>query len=242
MDARHRLMVVDDEAAIATMLGEFFTMEGYDIAIANDALGALDEIQRSLDGVSAPIDLILLDVNMPGMDGFELCQRIRERMSCPIIFLTARIEDADQLDGFASGGDDYVLKPFSLNVLGQRVRAHLAREERRRTTAPQSVRFFSNITIDYAERTIEVSTAQGKSSPLPLTRREFDIVALLSKSPGRVYDRGLIYEQVWGWEADGDPSIVREHVRRIRKKLLSAGADEDVIQTIWGVGYKWGAR
>ena len=199
------------------------------------------------------IDLALLDVNMPGMDGFELCRRIREHLACPIIFLTARVEDVDQLDGFAAGADDYVLKPFSLEVLGGRVRAHLAREERheaRDAARSQSVRIFSNITIDYAERTVEIALPRGSSEGdgapaavhLDLTRTEFDIIALLSKNPGRVYDRVNIYELVWGWDATGDPSIVREHVRRIRKKFVEAGAGEEVIETVWGVGYRWAAR
>lgn len=199
------------------------------------------------------IDLALLDVNMPGMDGFELCRRIREHLACPIIFLTARVEDVDQLDGFAAGADDYVLKPFSLEVLGGRVRAHLAREERHEAhdaARSQSVRIFSNITIDYAERTVEIALPRGSSEGdgvpaavhLDLTRTEFDIIALLSKNPGRVYDRVNIYELVWGWDATGDPSIVREHVRRIRKKFAEAGAGEEVVETVWGVGYRWAAR
>ena len=184
---------------------------------------------------------MLLDVNMPGMDGFEVCRRLREHLACPIIFLTARVEDIDQIDGFAAGADDYVLKPFSLPVLGQRVRAHLAREQRKRVAELGRVRYFGCLTVDYGERSVEVRR-EGASRPVPLTRTEFDIVALLSKSPGRVFDRDLIYERVWGWDAEGDPSIVREHIRRIRKKLAGAGAAEDCIDTVWGVGYKWAAR
>lgn len=120
-----RMLVVDDEAEIADMLAEYFTLEGFEVTCANSGSEAL---------VAAPrgFDIILLDVNMPGMDGFEVCRRIREHLSCPIIFLTARIEDVDQLDGFAAGADDYVLKPFSLPVLGRRVAAHMAREGRSR--------------------------------------------------------------------------------------------------------------
>lgn len=250
MMSQKRLLIVDDEPSIVHMLDEFFQMEGYATVCVCNAVEALEAVNRSL------IDLILLDVNMPGMDGFELCRRIREHLACPIIFLTARVEDVDQLDGFAAGADDYVLKPFSLEVLGGRVRAHLAREDRRdarEAARPQSVRIFSNITIDYAERTVEVAAREGGDpdhSPasaaatvyLDLTRTEFDIIALLSKSPGRVYDRVNIYERVWGWDATGDPAIVREHVRRIRKKFAEAGAGEDVIETVWGVGYRWAAR
>lgn len=227
-----RVLIVDDEAAIAAMLADYFSMEGYEAAVAHDGATALELAARGADAV-------LLDVNMPGMDGFETCRRLRERLSCPIIFLTARIEDVDQIDGFAAGADDYVLKPFSLEVLGKRVAAHLARENRRRDDE-RSVRYFEGVAVDYADRTV---TAEGADGPVEvdLTRIEFDIVALLSKSPGRVFDRDLIYERVWGWEAAGDPSIVREHVRRVRKKLAAAGAPE-CIETVWGVGYRWSAR
>lgn len=260
-----KLLIVDDEPSIVHMLDEFFLMEGYETVCAGSARAALEAVNASLGAAGEPIDLALLDVNMPGMDGFELCRRIREHLSCPIIFLTARVEDVDQLDGFSAGADDYVLKPFSLAVLGGRVRAHLAREARRDAARPKSVRMFSNITIDYAERTVDVavlrdgagdmggvrnagpSTAVERmeasgSVRLELTRTEFDIIALLSKSPGRVHDRTSIYEQVWGWDATGDPAIVREHVRRIRKKFAEAGAGESVIETVWGVGYRWEAR
>ncbi len=253
MEPAKHLLIVDDEAAIANMLGEYFRMEGYRCTCVSNARAALEAVNESLaaqgDGASAApgraIDLALLDVNMPGMDGFELCRRIREHLSCPIIFLTARVEDVDQLDGFAAGADDYVLKPFSLEVLGGRVRAHLAREARVRTTHSESVRIFSNVTIDYAAHEVTVAVpvdGASRSAKLDLTRTEFDIIALLSRSPGRVYDRTFIYEQVWGWDARGDAAIVREHVRRIRKKFAEAGAAGDYIETVWGVGYRWSAR
>lgn len=254
MEARRSLLIVDDEPDILHMLDEFFAMEGYATRCApsaEEALHIVNELmgrdgggeERSEGGRSgargASIDLILLDVNMPGMDGFELCRRLRTCLSCPIIFLTARIEDVDQLDGFSAGADDYVLKPFSLEVLGGRVRAHLARDERLRGERPRSVRVFPEVTIDYAERTVTVPATQAT---LDLTRTEFDIIAFLSKNPGRVYDRALLYERVWGWDATGDPSIVREHVHRIRRKLSEAGVQAELIETVWGVGYRWGAR
>lgn len=229
----HTILIVDDERAIASMLADYFSMEGYRTVTATSG-------EEALDRASGEIDVVLLDVNMPGMDGFEVCRRLREHMACPIIFLTARIEDVDQIDGFAAGADDYVLKPFSLEVLGRRVAAHLAREGRHRERE-QSVRFFRGVTVDYGERLVVVGSGADERR-VDLTRTEFDIVALLSKSPGRVFDRDLIYERVWGWDAVGDPSIVREHVRRVRKKLAAAGASQECIETVWGVGYRWSAR
>lgn len=253
-----RLLIVDDEPAIVHMLDGYFRMQGYETVCAHAAQEALAAVNDAV-AHGRSIDLALLDVNMPGMDGFELCRRLREALSCPIIFLTARIEDTDQLDGFAAGADDYVLKPFSLDVLGGRVRAHLAREERRSVEVRErSTRVFSNITIDFAKRTVTVASTTAAAldisgsmgepgstpspTPLDLTRTEFDIIALLSKNPGRVYDRTQIYERVWNWDATGDPAIVREHVRRIRNKFAAAGAGDDVIETVWGVGYRWVAR
>lgn len=271
-----RMLVVDDEVDIANMLAEYFRMEGYDVTCANSGAEAL----AAASAGAAP-DIMLLDVNMPGMDGFEVCRRVREHLSCPIIFLTARVEDVDQLDGFAAGADDYVMKPFSLEVLGRRVAAHMAREGRVRERE-NAVRFFRELTIDYGQRTVEVRPVTGEpgdgtvegvgvekpgsegfhakisdalegsiaggASACPsrthvdLTKLEFDIIALLSKRPGQVFDRDAIYERVWGWDAAGDPSQVREHVRRIRNKLAAAGVADDPIETVWGVGYKWVAK
>ena len=137
------------------MLAEFFRMEGYEVASVGSGAAALEAVSSGLRP-----DIILLDVNMPGMDGFEVCRRIRAHLSCPIIFLTARIEDVDQLDGFAAGADDYVLKPFSLEVLGRRVAAHMAREGRAHERS-SAVRFFRELTIDYGERTVEVRPASS---------------------------------------------------------------------------------
>ena len=223
------------------MLADFFTMQGYEVTTATSGPEALQAITAS----AAP-DLILLDVNMPGMDGFSVCRRIREHLDCPVIFLTARVEDVDQIDGFAAGADDYVLKPFSLEVLGSRVAAHLARQQRQVVGGERShgnaVRFFGPVTIDYAQRTVSAAGETGAARPIDFTRTEFDIVALLSKRAGQVFDRDVIYQKVWGWDACGDPSIVREHIRRIRRKLSDAGVDVSCIETVWGVGYKWVAR
>lgn len=246
MPQKAHVLIVDDETAISSMLEEFFCMQGYRTTVANSGREALAAVGAAADRAD-PVDVILLDVNMPDMDGFTVCRRLREYVTCPIIFLTARVEDVDQLDGFSAGADDYVLKPFSLRVLAGRVQAHLAREERRMRDRELSVRFFGDVTIDYGQRVVDVRAVarNGKkdcSQRLDLTRIEFDIIALLSKSPGRVFDRDVIYERVWGWDAEGDSSLVREHVRRVRKKFADAGVGEDPIQTVWGVGYKWRAQ
>ena len=203
------LLVVDDEPEIVALLDEYFTGLGYRVLTAEDGATALKRAEQSPD-------LIVLDVGMPLMDGYAVCRRLREHLTCPILFLTARVEDVDALEGFEAGADDYVLKPFSLAVLGARVKAHLA--------------------IDYRSRTV---TAAGR--PVELTRREFDIVAFLSKHPGQVFDRDRIHERVGGWENESDSQVVTEHIRRIRKKLAAAGAEPDPVETVWGMGYRWRA-
>ncbi len=222
------VLIVDDERDIADLLESYFRLEGYRTLAAYDATGAVAAARR------AP-DVILLDVNLPDSDGFSVCREVRELVTCPIIFLTARVEDADALAGFAAGGDDYVTKPFSLDVLGARVRAQLARDRRRLDRA--TVRFAGGVAVDLARREVRV----GEKDPrvAELARKDFDIVALLAGRPGQVYSRDMIYERVWG--EPGDSSVVTEHVRRIRRALADAGCETSPLATVWGVGYSWRA-
>ena len=221
------ILVVDDEPDIVSLLEEYFSSQGFRVLTALDGETALKRAEHGPD-------LIVLDVGMPFMDGYTVCRRLREHLSCPIVFLTARVEDVDALDGFEAGADDYVLKPFSLAVLGARVRAHLARESRHQAKA--EVRFDGDLVIDYRARTVQVA-----GTPVELTRREFDIAAFLAKHAGQVFERERIHERVGGWENESDPQVVTEHIRRIRKKLAVAGLAHDPIETIWGMGYKWRA-
>ena len=176
-------------------------------------------------------DLVLLDINMPGLNGLEVCARIRAHVSCPILFLTARIERSDKIVGFQAGGDDYIVKPFDMEVLGARVEAHLRREQRRTTSV--TVRFFGELAVDYTGRTVSICGEAVK-----LSKREFDIVELLSMHQGQVFDRERIYETVWGMDGDGSSGTVIEHIRKVRAKL-SAKTLHNYIETVWGVGYRW---
>lgn len=219
-----KILIVDDETDIVLMLRSFFENKGYLVLSATSGEEALEQIERQPD-------IILLDINMPGFTGLEVCERIRDHISCPILFLTARIEDTDKVRGFAAGGDDYIVKPFSLMELEARVTAHLRREKRHSFEA--QVRFSGDLTIDYLERCLFFS---GK--PVPLAKKEFDILELLSQNPGQVFDKERIYERIWGYDSEGDSSVVTEHIRRIRAKI-AAHTDRVYIETVWGCGYKW---
>ncbi|MDU6265336.1 MAG: response regulator transcription factor [Anaerocolumna aminovalerica] len=220
----NKILLVDDEKGIVTMMESYFEMAGYQVYTAYNGKEALQKI-------SCQPDIILLDINMPEIDGFTLCQRIREHMSCPILFLTARMETVDKIKGFGVGADDYIVKPFDLDELGARVSAHLRRENRKQE---QSVlRFFGEMSIDYSKREITVN-----QSPVVLSKKEFDIVELLSTNNGQVFDRERIYEMVWGLEGNGNNDTIMEHIRKIRGKFAALSL-HNYIETVWGVGYKW---
>lgn len=219
-----RILVVDDEEGIVRLLKDYFELQGYEVITAGGGLEALDKI-------SDDPDMILLDINMPDLDGLSVCRRIREKVSCPILFLTARVEEQDRITGLMMGGDDYIMKPFSIEELGARVMAHLRREERGRHSG--AVKKDGDLTIYYQERSVLCG-----SHPIDLTRTEHDILSFLSLHPGQVFSKERIYERVRGYDASGDSSIVAEHVRRIRNKIAEY-TDQEVIRTVWGVGYQW---
>lgn len=219
-----KILVVDDEKDIRKLLTDFFQLQGYQVYTARNG-------QEALDKISVNPDIILLDINMPQMDGMEVCKKIRNYVTCPILFLTARIQEQDQINGLMIGGDDYIMKPFAVRELGVRVAAHLRREQR--TAAREDVRFQQDLVINYSSRQV---LFQGK--PINFTRTEFDLVEFLSLHKGQVFSRERIYELVWGYDSQGDSDIIMEHIRRIRMKLRKY-TETSYIETVWGVGYKW---
>jgi len=225
----YKILIVDDEKEVVRMLESFFRLKGYDTITAYNG-------EEAMQKVSMNPDLILLDINMPGMDGTEVCQKIRDYVSCPILFLTAKVEDADKIRGFSVGGDDYILKPFSIEELGARVAAHIRRDHRQST--PVNVRFFGKLAIDYSAKTVQFTDAESPNDTLFFAKKEFEIIELLSTNPGQVFDKERIYERLWGYDAEGDSSVVAEHIRRIRTKLKAVG-EEYHVETVWGMGYKW---
>jgi DNA-binding response OmpR family regulator len=214
---------VDDERGIVDMMKAYFSPQ-YEVLTAYSGEEALKKAEKQPD-------LILLDINMPGINGLTVCQTIREHVACPILFLTARIESADKITGFQAGADDYIVKPFDLDELAARIAAHLRREKRWHSQS--TVRFFGELAVDYSARTVTID-----HEAITLSRREFDILELLSLHAGQVFDRERIYETVWGIDGDGNSDTVMEHVRKIRAKF-AAHTLHSYIETVWGCGYKW---
>ena len=224
-EIKFTVLIVEDEENIGNFISTILKTNGYKPIIATTGTQAIQCAESYCP------DIILLDINMPDMNGFTICEKIRNFVSCPIIFLTARIEDCDKIKGFAVGGDDYVVKPFSVDELEARVAAHLRREKRHGSSA--IVQFDNNIVIDYSSRVVFYRNAE-----INFTKKEFDIIEFLSQNKGIIFDRETIYEKVWGLDGSGDNSVITEHIRRIRTKFLSIG-DNPYIETVWGCGYKW---
>ena len=220
---RERILIVDDERGIVDMMKAYFSPQ-YEVLTAYSGEEALKKAEKQPD-------LILLDINMPGINGLTVCQTIREHVACPILCLTARIESADKITGFQAGADDYIVKPFDLDELAARIAAHLRREKRWHSQS--TVRFFGELAVDYSARTVTIDHVA-----ITLSRREFDILELLSLHAGQVFDRERIYETVWGIDGDGNSDTVMEHVRKIRAKF-AAHTLHSYIETVWGCGYKW---
>jgi len=219
-----KILIVDDEPGVVTVIQNYFEMAEYQTMTAYNGKDAMKKLAQKPD-------IVLLDINMPDMDGLTVCQNIREHIACPILFLTARIETADKIKGFAVGADDYIVKPFDLDELGARVAAHLRREDRKQQQS--SLRFFGDMVIDYTKREIVIN-----QNLITLPKKEFDIVELLSTHAGQVFDRERIYERVWGLECDGNSDTIMEHIRKIRIRFAEYTM-HSYIETVWGVGYKW---
>lgn len=220
----YKILIVDDDRDLLEMLNQYFTLKNYTIITAENGVEAIEKINMNPD-------IILLDVNMPGMDGIEVCKRIRDIVSCPIIFLTARVEEKDRIMGLLSGGDDYITKPFSLKELDARIIAHLKREERIHKKTEQ--RFYGDLIIDYARKLVQI-----KGEELELTKLEYQIIEFLSMNPEVVFDKERIYEKISGYDAEGDSRVATELIRRIRKKI-NQYTEHEYIETVWGMGYKW---
>ena len=220
-----KILVVDDERTLVKGIKFNLENEGYEVECAYDGAAAV-ELARE-----GKLDLIILDLMMPEVDGLEACMRIREFSNVPVIMLTAKSEDADKLMGFECGADDYMTKPFNILELKARVRALLRRAAGVQRTRG-SILTAGGITLNTEER----SAARGET-PVDLTAKEYDLIELLMRNPRRVYSRENLMNVVWGYSYAGDYRTVDVHIRRLREKLEENPAEPDHIMTKWGVGY-----
>lgn len=223
---KSNVLIVDDNEEIIDLLSDILLDEEYNIFSAKNSDEALEKIKFKPD-------IILLDIMMPGKDGFEFCREIRNFVNCPIVFITAKIEEEDILKGLALGGDDYIKKPFNIKEVKARVAAHLRRDKRNLNIEKNYI-IFDNLKIDLGGREIIY-----KGNNIGLTKREFDIIELLAFNRGQVFTKEQIYEKIWGYDAEGDASTVSEHIKKIRAKFVNEKIEFQYISTVWGVGYKW---
>ncbi len=222
-----RILVVDDEKLLVKGIKFNLEHEGYDVdGCENGEEGVALAKERSYD-------LIILDIMMPGVDGLEACKRIREFSGVPIIMLTAKGDDTDKLIGFEYGADDYMTKPFNIMELKARIRSILRRVNVQNAQTEQQDRLqIGYLTLDASQRSV---TSDGRTAEL--TAKEFDVLELLMRNPGRVYSRENLLNVVWGFEFPGDIRTVDVHVRRLREKLERNPAEPEYILTKWSVGY-----
>ncbi|MBT8217864.1 MAG: response regulator transcription factor [Acidimicrobiia bacterium] len=220
------ILIVDDEEKIRSLVASYLRDDGYGVREAETGEAAVDAT-RQLEP-----DLIILDVRMPGIDGFETLRRIRQFSDVYVIMLTARSEETDKVIGLEVGADDYLTKPFSPRELAARVKAVMRRG--RNTARVDSTLVFSGLTIDPDRRQVLIDSA-----PIELTALEFDLLAALASAPGRVFTRRQLIDRVWGWDFFGEERIVDVHIRNIRKALDDPAEKPQFIGTVRGVGYRF---
>ncbi|MCF0140276.1 MAG: response regulator transcription factor [Acidaminococcus fermentans] len=224
-----KILIVEDDLDIAELERDYLEANGFAVAIAGDGLAgekaALDE----------KVDLVLLDIMLPGMDGFQVCRQIREKRNIPILLVSARQEDVDKIRGLGLGADDYIVKPFSPGELVARVKAHLQRY--RQLTGQHSgdqLLRRKDLTIDRKGHHVYL---KGKEIAMP--NKEFSLLLFLAENPGVVFSKETLFERIWGEDSLGDTATVSVHVNRIREKIEPSTAKPEYIETVWGVGYRF---
>lgn len=226
MDER-RILVVDDEQKIRSLVASYLRSDGFEVVEATDGKEAVAAVSMRKP------DLVVMDIRMPGMDGFEALNEIRRLSDVYVILLTARAEETDRIIGLSVGADDYVTKPFSPRELVARVKAVLRRSRTGTAVGSADRLMFDSVIVDVGRREVF-----RDESVVDLTALQFDLLATLAESPGRVFTRRQLIERVWGWDFFGDERIVNAHIRNLRNALGDDAADPQVIGTVRGVGYK----
>lgn len=215
------ILAVDDDGEILRIIKKALEREGHIVTCVDEA-SKIDKAKLNA------YDVILLDVMMPNVDGFEFCREIRSIVDCPIIFITAKTMDSDLEKGLALGADDYIRKPFSITELRARVAAHIRRQTRQHHSKLVSGDYYFDLSA---------KVLYHKETPLKLTKSEYDICELLVQNRGQVFSLEQIVEKVFGFDSDSDSSAIREHIKNIRAKMKKCG--DSPIETVWGIGYKW---
>lgn len=226
-----KILIIEDDADIAAIERDYLALAGFDVTIEPDGGAGLEA------ALSGSFDLLLLDLMLPGVDGFTICKQVREQKKMPILMVSARTGDADKIRGLGFGADDYIEKPFSPSVLVARVKAHLAQVERLRPSEHEAAIIKAGtLTAKPGARQIFKNGAE-----VPLKNKEYELLLFLMRHPGQVFSREDLYELIWGLESMGDNITVAVHVGRIREKIEDDPANPKLLQTIWGVGYRLNA-
>lgn len=223
-----RILIVEDDRSIAELERDYLEINRFETTICEDGETGLRE---ALDG---SYDLIILDLMLPGTDGFEICRMVREKKNTPIIIVSAKREDIDKIRGLGLGADDYMTKPFSPGELVARVKAHLERYERLIGSGKNELLEIRGLKIDRTARKVWVNGEEKI-----LTAKEFDLLTFLASNPNHVYSRDELFREIWGMESVGDIATVTVHIKKIREKIELESSKPQYIETIWGVGYRF---
>ena len=225
-----KILIVEDEEAIADLEKDYLELSGFDVEIENDGTSGLER------ALSEEFDMYILDLMLPGTDGFEICKRIREKKNTPILMVSAKKDDIDKIRGLGLGADDYITKPFSPSELVARVKAHLARYERLIGSNAQKndIIEIRGIRIDKTARRVWVNEEEKQ-----FTTKEFDLLTFLAENPNHVFTKDEPFSKIWDMESIGDIATVTVHIKKIREKIEFNTAKPQYIETIWGVGYRF---
>lgn len=235
--AKRKILIVEDDQAIAELERDYLEVHGYEVTLRADGRQALEE------ALEQAYDLIILDVMLPGMDGFDILRRVRETKFIPVLMVSARKEDIDKIRGLGLGADDYVTKPFSPSELVARVKAHLERFDRLTGAAAGAgsspVRKARELNIRGLTIQIDARRVTLDGQEIAMTAKEFDLLLFLAENPDRVYAKEELLDKVWGIDHFGDSATVTVHVGKIRDKIQKDPAKHQYIETVWGAGYRF---
>ena len=225
-----KILIIEDDNDIAEIERDYLELGGFSVTVRSDGESGLAEAK------AGTYDLVLLDLMLPGKDGFTVCRELRAVSDVPILMVTARREDVDKIRGFGFGADDYVEKPFSPSVLVARVKAHLARMERIRpqATAEKAVLTFGKLSLN-----TETHRLFRDGEEIPLKNKEYELLCFLMRHPDRIFGREDLYEHIWGLESLGDNITVAVHINRLREKIEEDPQNPRYLQTVWGAGYRF---